>query len=108
MIQPLGGALAGELVVFAAAWESFLIFQQAAVDGDLPTRFADPQGRQLGWRVNAPGLRLLAPDLRSERTRRCIMDVGGWTMMEEEVERYPLNDFLRVFARLPCPSLQAD
>ncbi|NKX46466.1 alkaline phosphatase D family protein [Roseicyclus persicicus] len=73
--------------LFAVARESFLLFQQAAVDGDLPARFADPAGLHLGWAVHAPGLRLLAPDLRSERTRRQILGPGGWAMMEAEAAR---------------------
>lgn len=73
--------------LFTAARESFLIFQHAAGDGDLPARFADRTGLHLGWCVNAPGLRLLAPDLRSERTRRTVMGRGGWAMMEAEAKR---------------------
>lgn len=68
--------------LFATARESFLIFQQATTDGDLPSRFADPAGHHLGWAVHGPDLRILAPDLRSERTRRQIMGMGGWAMME--------------------------
>lgn len=73
--------------LFAAAREAFLTFQHAAAEGDLPPRFADPAGAHLGWRVEAPGLRILAPDLRSERTRRNIMGPGGWEMMETEARR---------------------
>jgi hypothetical protein len=68
--------------VFEVAREMALGFQHAAKDGDLPARFADPGGLHLGWRVEVPGLRLLAPDLRSERTRRQVMGAGGWAMME--------------------------
>ena len=70
--------------LFAVARECFLIFQQAAVEGDLPARFRDPAGRHLGWGVRARGFRILAPDLRSERTRRSVMGTGGWSMMEAE------------------------
>ncbi|WP_090745244.1 alkaline phosphatase D family protein [Paracoccus tibetensis] len=73
--------------LFAAARESCLLFQHASTDGDLPARFADPDARQLGWGIHAPGLRILAPDLRSERTRRAIMGLGGWAMMEAEAAR---------------------
>ncbi|WP_277018238.1 alkaline phosphatase D family protein [Paracoccus hibiscisoli] len=73
--------------LFAAARETCLIFQHAATDGDLPARFADRDGRHLGWGVHASGLRILAPDLRSERTRRAIMGPGGWAMMESEAAR---------------------
>lgn len=68
--------------IFEVAREMALGFQHAARDGDLPARFADPKGLHLGWRVEAPGLRVLAPDLRSERTRRQVMGAGGWSMME--------------------------
>jgi hypothetical protein len=73
--------------IFTVARESFLSFQNAAADGDLPPRFADPAGLHLGWAVHAPDLRILAPDLRSERTRRQIMGEGGWAMMEAEAGR---------------------
>jgi len=73
--------------LFDVARESFLVFQQAATDGDLPARFADPAGQQLGWAVHGHGLHILAPDLRSERTRRQIMGPGGWAMMESEAQQ---------------------
>jgi hypothetical protein len=73
--------------LFAVARESFLVFQQATTDGDLPTRFQDPEGQHLGWTVHGPDLRIIAPDLRSERTRRRIMGQGGWAMMEREAQR---------------------
>ena len=73
--------------LFSVARESFLIFQQATAEHDLPRRFADPSGSHLGWSVRAPGLRILAPDLRSERTRRAVMGPGGWAMMEAEAKR---------------------
>lgn len=74
--------------LFSVARESFLVFQQATTDGDLPTRFADPVGQHLGWAVHGPDLRILAPDLRSERTRRQIMGPGGWAMMETEAQQH--------------------
>lgn len=73
--------------LFEAARENFLVFQQATRDGDLPARFADPSGTHLGWAVRRDDLRILAPDLRSERTRRQIMGAGGWRMMEAEAAR---------------------
>ena len=75
--------------LFAVARECFLIFQQAAVDDDLPARFHDPAGCHLGWSVRAPELRILAPDLRSERTRRSILGPGGWAMMDAEAGNHP-------------------
>ena len=74
--------------LFAVAREAALTFQHAAADGDLPPRFADPSGRHLGWAIHAPGLRLLAPDLRSERTRRQVMG-SGWDWIEAESAALP-------------------
>ncbi|UWQ52439.1 alkaline phosphatase D family protein [Leisingera caerulea] len=73
--------------LFAAARQAALLFQHGCCHGDLPARFADPDGTHLGWRIEAPGLRLLAPDLRSERSRRRVMARGGWRMMKAEVKR---------------------
>lgn len=70
--------------LFEVARESFLTFQHAAADGELPRRFHDPSGLHLGWSVRTAGLHILAPDMRSERTRRAIMGEGGWAMMRAE------------------------
>jgi hypothetical protein len=92
--------------LFAAARESFLIFQHAAVDGDLPGRFADEDGQHLGWAVHTTGLRIVAPDLRSERSRRAVMGQGGWHMMEKEAERpAPGHTFLLSSVPLLGPRL---
>ncbi|SET30247.1 alkaline phosphatase D family protein [Paracoccus homiensis] len=73
--------------VFAAARQAFLLFQHGCTDNDLPRRFADPQGSHLGWRLHLPDLSIIAPDLRSERSRRNIMGQGGWDMMQAEADR---------------------
>jgi hypothetical protein len=65
----------------------YLLFQHACAPGDLPPRFADPQGAHLGWRVALPGLRLIGPDLRGERGRRQVMGPGGWALVDGEVAR---------------------
>ncbi|MEL6196761.1 MAG: hypothetical protein AAFT19_02835 [Pseudomonadota bacterium] len=80
--------------LFSVAWESALLFQHAACDGDLPKRFADPEGHHLGWCVDAPGLRILAPDLRAERTRRNVMGNGGWRFLEAVRERPAVDQTL--------------
>ena len=92
--------------LFSAARESFLVFQNAATDGDLPGRFADAEGQHLGWTVRTEGLRILAPDLRSERSRRAVMGQGGWSMMEEEAARTaPGHTFLMSSVPLLGPRL---
>ena len=69
-------------LLFEVAREAALLFQHGCTEGDLPPRFDDPTGLHLGWSIEAPGLRLLAPDLRSERSRREVMGTSGWRMME--------------------------
>ncbi len=68
--------------LFEVAKEAALVFQHGTVAGDLPPRFTDPEGYHLGWEVEAPGLRLIAPDLRSERTRRQVMSDEAWAVLE--------------------------
>ncbi|MEX3014648.1 alkaline phosphatase D family protein [Gymnodinialimonas hymeniacidonis] len=70
--------------LFEVAKEATLAFQHGTIAGDLPARFDDPEGYHLGWQVSAPGLRLLGPDLRGERTRRQVMDDGGWRAVEAQ------------------------
>ncbi len=70
--------------LFEVAKEATLAFQHGTVAGDLPARFTDPDAYHLGWQVEAPGLRLLGPDLRGERTRRQVMDEGGWQAVEAQ------------------------
>lgn len=89
-LSPVGRTL------FAVARENFLLFQQAARDDDLPRRFVDPAGAHLGWEVTAPGLRILAPDLRSERTRDAVMGPGGWAMMTAAARRQDPGQVLLV------------
>lgn len=92
--------------LFAAAREAALLFQHGTVEGDLPPRFADAEGLHLGWSLDTSGLRIVAPDLRSERTRRDVMGDGGWQMMEVEAARQaPGRTFLMSSVPLLGPRL---
>lgn len=73
--------------LFEVAKEMFLLFQHATTEDDLPSRFASAKGTHLGWTVDAPGLRIIAPDMRGERSRRNILGAGGWAMMDTEADR---------------------
>lgn len=86
--------------LFDVAREAALLFQHATVPGDLPARFRDPAGLHLGWSVEAPGLRLIGPDLRSERTRREVMGPAGWRMMED-LARAPFRGRTLVLSSVP-------
>ena len=92
--------------LFSAAREAALLFQHGTTEGDLPPRFADPEGLHLGWCVETDGLRIVAPDLRSERSRRAVMGGGGWQMMEAEAAReMPGRTFLMSSVPLLGPRL---
>ncbi|SFQ60225.1 PhoD-like phosphatase [Roseivivax halotolerans] len=69
--------------LFAAAREAFLLYQHAATEADVPDLFLDPEGRSLGFRRDLPGVTLLAPDLRSERTLDRIMGETGWRLFDD-------------------------
>ena len=87
------GSLAPEIVehpiaqtLFRAAREAFLLFQHGATDDDLPRLFLDETGKSLTWRYDLPGVTLIAPDLRSERTRDQIMGANGWSAVEKAMQ----------------------
>jgi len=67
--------------LFSVAREAALVFQHGCSDGDLPARFEDADGGHLGWEIATPGLRILAPDLRSERSFTQVMGLNGWKFM---------------------------
>lgn len=69
-------------VLFEIARETYLLFQHAATEADIPDLFWDAKGSNLGWRRDLPGLTIFAPDLRSERERRQVMGEAGWRAVE--------------------------
>lgn len=73
--------------LFSVAREAFLIFQHGCTAGDLPRKFDNADGLHFGWTITLPELRVIAPDLRGERTRREIMGSLGWAMMEREAQK---------------------
>ncbi|SFD68580.1 alkaline phosphatase D family protein [Roseivivax sediminis] len=72
--------------LFGCAREAFLLYQHAATDADVSELFLDPEGRSLSWRRDLPGVTILAPDLRSERTRERILGPAGWAAFTETCE----------------------
>ncbi|NDV99929.1 alkaline phosphatase D family protein [Salipiger sp. PrR002] len=70
-------------LLFRVARETYLLFQHAAREEDVPQLFLDPEGRSLSWRHELPGLTLFGPDLRSERGRRQVMGAPGWQGVTE-------------------------
>lgn len=64
--------------LFAVARRMFLLFQMGTTPDCLPRTILDPSGTSLGWQVTLPGLRVVAPDLRSERRPERVMGPRGW------------------------------
>jgi PhoD related phosphatase len=68
--------------VFAVARQYFALFQLAALPNRLPEGFGDPGGGHYGCAFRAGPVGIVAPDLRSERTRGRIMGEAGWRAFE--------------------------
>lgn len=74
------------LGVWRAARTYFALFQLAARPGDLPAGCGDPQGAHFGWCHDLGDWGLIAPDLRSERTRNRVLGELGWNWFEAALE----------------------
>ncbi|MEX1081878.1 MAG: alkaline phosphatase D family protein, partial [Halofilum sp. (in: g-proteobacteria)] len=70
-------------LVFETARELFLLFQLAAHPAEPPPICPDRAGTSLSWRVQLPGVALIAPDLRSERRPDQIMGPVGRDVFNE-------------------------
>jgi len=74
------GALDSDVgrAIFDVARTQFLLFQQGVAPGATSPLCHDATGRSLAWSVDLPGLRIVAPDLRSERRPDRVMGDAGW------------------------------
>lgn len=88
-------------VVFQVAREQFLLFQMAAAPENLPAMCPDRRGDTLSWRVQFPGLRILAPDLRSERRPDRVMGERGWSVLRSMLSK-PENEQVLVLSSVPA------
>jgi hypothetical protein len=71
--------------LFGIARQHFALFQLAALTERLPEGFADPLGGHFGWALRTGEIGIIAPDLRSERTRAEIMGEAGWRDFERQL-----------------------
>lgn len=72
-------------VLFETAREAYLLFQFGC-RGDERPAICLGQGRALSWRVDLPGTTIIAPDLRSTRTKRDVMSEETWSRFEAGLE----------------------
>ncbi|HEX2553949.1 MAG TPA: alkaline phosphatase D family protein [Microvirga sp.] len=68
--------------IWSAAREHFSLFQLGAEPHDLPEGFSARGGEHFGWAYRVGDVGLIAPDLRSERSRRWIMGEAGWAAFQ--------------------------
>lgn len=88
--------------LMGVAREHFALFQLAARADRLPAGFADPRGGHFGWAVRAGGgVGIVAPDLRSERSRQRIMGEAGWRGFEAALEGLADCRHLLVMSSVP-------
>src|SRR5690606_36961275 len=64
--------------VWRAAREAFALFQLGARPEALPSGFARSDAAHFGWFYRVGHAGIIAPDLRSERTRFRVMGESGW------------------------------
>lgn len=72
--------------VGSIARKHFALFQLAALPDALPAGFGDPAGGHFGWSFTMSGIGIIAPDLRSERTRQQVLSESGWRWLRETLE----------------------
>ena len=87
--------------LFEVAREHFALFQLAAVPGRLPEPFTDPEGQHFGFAYRAGDIGIIAPDLRSERTRARVMGERGWRHFEAALNRLSGCRHLLVMSSVP-------
>jgi len=72
--------------IWTAARENFALFQLGARPDDLPDGFSDRRGGQFGWAYRIGDVGIVAPDLRSERSRDRVMGNAGWSAFVAALE----------------------
>ncbi|RFC61919.1 alkaline phosphatase family protein [Fulvimarina endophytica] len=87
--------------LFEAAREMFLLFQLGVGGTDLPANFHDPSGESLGYTLDFPGLRLVVPDMRSERRPTRVMGPKGWAGFEAAMRGAPPETRILVMSSVP-------
>ena len=92
--------------VWSIAREHFVLFQQGARPDDLPRGVGNPDGSHFGWAFQFGTIGIIAPDLRSTRTRQRIMDEVSWRWMETALAN--LADCRHVFVVSTVPVANID
>ena len=75
--------------MWTAAREHFALFQLGARQDDLPAGFSDRSGGHFGWAYRIGDVGIVAPDLRSQRTRDRVMGDAAWSHLAAALEGMP-------------------
>ena len=87
--------------MFACAREAFCLMQLCCAPGDLPDMVLDREGKSLAWRTDFPGVSIIAPDLRSERTPSAVMGEHGWRDLPQCLESVPDGNRILLMSSVP-------
>jgi len=87
--------------MFACAREAFCLMQLGCAPDELPNMVMDRDGKSLAWRVDFPGVTIIAPDLRSERTPDAIMGEHGWRDVPKALETVPDGNRILLMSSVP-------
>lgn len=88
--------------LFEVARRFFCLFQLGSLPRELPDICLDPSGTTLTWAVTLPGVRLVAPDLRSERRPHRVMGPAGWQALDQALARQSDNEHLFLLSSVPA------
>ncbi|SFH03778.1 PhoD-like phosphatase [Palleronia marisminoris] len=80
-------------VLYAAAREAYLLFQFGCRPDERP-EICIGRGRALAWRVDLPGVTLMAPDLRSTRSKSQVMSEEAWADLSPALRGTEAQTFL--------------
>lgn len=87
--------------LFEVARRFFCLFQLGALPEELPEICLGASGDTLSWMVDLPGVRLVAPDLRSERRPDRVMGPAGWQSLEQALSTNGSCEHLFLLSSVP-------
>lgn len=93
------------LGLYKQAREAFQLFQLARRDGEAVAGHLAPDGHHFSWLYRAGPLAVLAPDLRSTRTRRRVMDERVWQDLERAMGTLDDAETLVLVSSVPIVNL---
>ncbi|KAB0681509.1 alkaline phosphatase family protein [Aureimonas leprariae] len=88
--------------IFRIAREMFALFQQGVAPDAVPPLAPDPAGVSLTLGAAFPGFRVVAPDLRSERTQTRVMGPNGWQSFERLLRTVREGERVLVVSSVPA------